>query len=174
MMPGTNSEILNTITHIIFDFDGVFTDNFVLTASNGMEFVRTSRSDSLGLAIFRQFLVAKQLKIKLLIVSTEENAVVRARAEKLNLECHLGVTNKAHHISNLIDQEDGSNVSWSSILFLGNDVNDTEAMQKAGFSFAPNNAHSDAKFIATKVFASNGGEGFVRDALEFLVSQYQS
>lgn len=174
MNPGTNSKILNSLTHIIFDFDGVFTDNFVLTASNGMEFVRTSRSDSLGLALFRKFLESNKLKIKLLIVSTEENPVVQARAEKLNLECHLGVSNKAHHISLLLGDGGQKNLSWSGVLFLGNDVNDTEAMQKAGFSFAPNNAHVDAKLIATKVFDSNGGDGFVRDALEFLVSEFQS
>jgi len=55
------SKILCRLDAIIFDFDGVFTDNNVYTSCDGVEFVRCSKSDSLGLDIFKKYILEKNI-----------------------------------------------------------------------------------------------------------------
>ena len=76
------------IKTIIFDFDGVLTDNYVYTNASGEELVRCIRSDGLA------FDVLKKLNYDLFIVSTEKDPVVTARANKLKIHAIQGVDNK--------------------------------------------------------------------------------
>ncbi len=71
---------LRAIRLIVFDFDGVFTDNFVYVTQEGTESVRCWRGDGLGLRAVRA------LGIATAIISTETNPVVTARARKLQIE----------------------------------------------------------------------------------------
>ena len=73
---------------IIYDFDGVLTDNRVLVDQNGKESVYASRGDGHGISSIRK------LGIRQVIISTEKNDVVERRAEKLELEVIHGVSNK--------------------------------------------------------------------------------
>ena len=65
---------------VITDFDGVHTDDAATVDEHGLESVRVSRSDGLGVANVRR------LGIPFVIISTEVNAVVSARAMKLGVE----------------------------------------------------------------------------------------
>ena len=56
-----------------------------------------------------------------------------------------------------------------SILFVGNDLNDMDAMLLADYSFAPCDAHSAVKEISTHLFSSAGGAGFVREVVEWII-----
>ena len=69
---------------IVFDFDGVFTDNLVYVLEDGREMVRCSREDSLGVDAL------KARKIPMMILSTETNPVVAARAKKLKVDLAQG------------------------------------------------------------------------------------
>ena len=82
-------EGLGQVEFVVFDFDGVFTDNTVYVDQNGVESVRCWRGDGLGLEMLRK------RGVELAVVSTETNPVVAARCKKLNLRCVHGVTNKA-------------------------------------------------------------------------------
>ena len=79
--PGNIEPILQKairkIRLIAFDFDGVFTDNMVYVLQDGSEAVRCNRSDGIGLQKLNK------LGIKTVIISTESNPVVSARAQKL-------------------------------------------------------------------------------------------
>ena len=76
---------------IIYDFDGVMTDNKVYIDQNGNELVQVNRAD--GLAISEII----KLGIKQLIISTEKNPVVSARAKKLGIPCIQHIENKTNH-----------------------------------------------------------------------------
>jgi 3-deoxy-D-manno-octulosonate 8-phosphate phosphatase (KDO 8-P phosphatase) len=78
----------NQIEMLLFDFDGVLTDNLVHIDSNGREFVSCSRADGLA------FDVLSKLEKPVYILSTEENLVVTARASKLNVPVLQGVHDK--------------------------------------------------------------------------------
>ena len=158
--------MLNSIHTIVFDFDGVFTDNFVYTDSAGIEQVRTSRSDSYGLSTFREFCSLNALTIEMFILSTEASEVVSKRAFKLGLKSHTGISNKERFLSSYLEKH-GSRSS-QGLVFLGNDLNDLGCIEMAQFSFCPSDAHKIVKNAVTHPLNSQGGNGFVREALEFL------
>lgn len=147
---------------IFFDFDGVFTDNKVWISSSGDEFVACSKSDSLGLDDFRNFLLKKSLQLQLALISKETNKVVVARANKLKLECFTGIDNKADFI------QYSCNVLPKRYIYFGNDTNDVEAMQNAAHSLAPRDAHPAAAKAASFIGKHSGGNGFVREGLEYI------
>ena len=150
------------IDAIFFDFDGVFTDNKVWISSSGDEFVACSKSDSLGLDDFRKFLFQEKLQLRLALISKETNGVVVARAKKLNLECFTGIDNKADFIQN------SCNVLPKEYIYFGNDTNDIEAMQNAAHSLAPRDAHPATAHAASFIGKHDGGNGFVREGLEYI------
>jgi len=73
---------------IIYDFDGVMTDNKVYVDQNGNEMVQVNRADGLSIAEI------KKLGIKQIIISTEKNPVVSVRARKLGIPCLQGIDSK--------------------------------------------------------------------------------
>ncbi len=156
------------IDAIFFDFDGIFTDNKVWTSTNGEEFVACSKSDSLGLDEFRKFLTDKDLVLRLALISKETNSVVNFRAKKLKLESFTGVDNKADFIQN------SCKISPRKYVFFGNDTNDVEAMRNAAFSLSPRDAHSEAAQVASFLGKRGGGDGFVREGLEYIQSLIRS
>ena len=80
---------MNSIKLLVYDFDGVMTDNKVYIDQHGNEMVQVSRADGLGVSEIQK------LGIQQLILSTEMNPVVGARAKKLALYCLQGVDIKA-------------------------------------------------------------------------------
>jgi len=161
--------MLNYIHTIVFDFDGVFTDNFVYTDSSGIEQVKTSRSDSFGLSNFRGFCSRNSFDIEMFILSTETNEVVTQRARKLGLSSHSGISNKKEFLLNYLTSQNLK--SNQGLVFMGNDLNDLECLEMAQISFCPSDAHEAVKKVVTHPLNSQGGNGFVREALEFLQSK---
>ena len=83
---------------IIFDFDGVFTDNKVWIDQSGCEFVRCDRADGLAFDLLRGFIAQNHWCLTYFILSKEKNPVVSARARKLRVACNQGVSNKVAFI----------------------------------------------------------------------------
>jgi YrbI family 3-deoxy-D-manno-octulosonate 8-phosphate phosphatase len=154
---------------IVFDFDGVFTDNAVILSEKGEESVRCSRADGLGINMLKRHIKNNKIQSKLLVLSTEINPVVSKRCEKLGLDYVQGVDNKKQYLVEYFSQKSqGLPTPWEKILYFGNDLNDLQIMELSP-SFAPLDAHPRIKSVATKVFNERGGEGFVRAAIEFLL-----
>ena len=80
---------------VVFDFDGVFTDNRVLVFGDGSEAVSCSRGDGLGLDRLRA------TGLPLLVLSTERNEVVAARCRKVQLECRQGLADKGAELAQI-------------------------------------------------------------------------
>jgi len=152
------------ITYLFIDFDGVLTDNFVYVNSQGEEMVRCSRSDGIGIQKL------KDKGITVCILSTETNPVVRKRAEKLNVYCLQGVSDKLKALKEM-DCEPWA-VDLSKTAFMGNDLNDLEAMQAVGISIAPADARPEIREIAKYVTKARGGSGAVREACGWLIAKY--
>jgi YrbI family 3-deoxy-D-manno-octulosonate 8-phosphate phosphatase len=154
---------------IVFDFDGVFTDNAVILSEKGEESVRCSRADGLGINMLKRHIKNNKIQSKLLVLSTEINPVVSKRCEKLGLDYVQGIDNKKQHLVEYFSQKSQDlPTPWEKILYFGNDLNDLQIMELSP-SFAPVDAHPRIKSVATKVFNERGGEGFVRAAIEFLL-----
>jgi len=166
-----NNEILLSQFHtIVFDFDGVFTDNFVYLNDVGQESVRCSRSDGYALDLVRKARNYGLHSAEMFVLSTETNTVVQARCMKMGIACHQGVENKWDFLQEyLTSNQVTKSKTPEGVIYFGNDLNDLEVMQNVGFSIAPSDAHPIIKNIASKVIDCRGGDHFVRQGVEFLL-----
>lgn len=139
---------------IVTDFDGVMTDNRVLIDENGKESVYVSRADGQAVQIL------KSMGVKLIIMSTEVNGIVQKRAEKLKVECFHGITNKKECLMQYCQEK---NILLGAVAYVGNDINDYDAMQIAGMKITPKDAYDEVKRIADFVTEANGGYGVIRE-----------
>ena len=156
-------EHLRSVSFVVFDFDGVFTDNRVLVDQDGREAVFCSRADGLGLRELTR------LGVGSMVLSTETNPVVSARAKKLCVECVQGVGDSKWATLRAIFAERG--IDCDQVAFVGNDTNDIDAMKLVGHRVAPADAHPQIRAIATMVTDSSGGQGVVRELADLLVTK---
>jgi YrbI family 3-deoxy-D-manno-octulosonate 8-phosphate phosphatase len=147
---------------IIFtDFDGCLTDDKVKVNIFGKESVKANRKD--GLAVKR----LGKLGIKVVIATSETNEVVATRAKKMKVEALRGLSNKKESISTYLEN---ASLNWEDAWYVGNDVNDLEAMQKVGLSFCPIDASVEVFKIADVVLSKRGGEGVLAEIASRLES----
>ena len=151
--------VLSTVGLIIFDFDGVFTDNSVCVHQDGSESVRCWRSDGLGLARLAM------LGVHIYIVSTEKNPIVGVRAKKLNILYKQGIKDKAKTTLELCEQ---LGVMPQKTMFVGNDINDIPAFRVVGIPVAVNDAYPEVyPHIAFRT-KTPGGRGAVREICDLV------
>jgi len=145
---------------LVFDFDGVFTDNRVLVLQDGREAVVCNRGDGMGLSMLRD------KGLPMAVLSTEVNPVVDARCKKLKLECRHGLADKR---SALVQLARDKNVDLKRVVYVGNDVNDLGCMEAAGFAIVVADAHPLAIAEADYVLSRSGGGGAVRELCDLLL-----
>lgn len=148
------------IKAFVTDFDGVHTDDRVIVGHDGSEFVICSRADGYGLELLRQ------RGLRLMVLSRELNPVVRARAAKLQMEVHHGISDK---LTALDTWRQTHGYEWSEIAFMGNDLPDIGCMNACGLSFCPGDAHPKVQSVASIVVERAGGHGALRQACEYLL-----
>ena len=136
------------------------TDNKVYVDQNGNETVKVNRSDGLGISEI------KKLGIQQIIISTEKNLVVGKRAKKLGINCLQNVGNKKNALEENCKK---INIELDQVIYVGNDINDKEAMEIAGVTFCPADAHKSIKSISDHVLKTKGGDGVVREFLDFII-----
>ena len=146
---------------VIMDFDGVFTDNKVITSSNGEEFILCSKADSLYLNIFKK----RYNNINLLVISSENNSCVKHRLDKLGIEYLIDVKEKREAIKQVLQKK---NIKPYETVYIGNDLNDLSAMQYCGYAVAIKNSPKDLLNIACYVTKQEGGNGAIREVLELI------
>jgi YrbI family 3-deoxy-D-manno-octulosonate 8-phosphate phosphatase len=142
---------------VAFDFDGVFTDNMVYVLQDGLEAVRCNRSDGIGL----QKVI--KLGIETVIISTESNPVVSARAQKLKIRCFQNCEDKRKTLEN-VAREFG--ISLDEVAFVGNDINDRPCLTCVGLPIVVQDAHPDVISLAAYRTSARGGYGAVREVCD--------
>lgn len=154
----------DVIKMIICDFDGVVTDNLVLTDQDGRESVTASRSDSMHIKKLRE------LGIEVMILSSEPNPVVLARAKKMGVEAMhgIGMQDKGRVMREVLARK---NVPPENVVYLGNDLNDLPCFEVAGWSVAVADAYPEVIRAADHVLTRTGGHGAVRELCEIVLSQ---
>ena len=153
---------MKNIKIIVYDFDGIMTDNKVFIDQNGNEMVQVNRADGLGIAEI------KKLGIKQIIISTEKNPVVSARALKLGIPCLQGIENK--NLA-LIDYCKNNNIDLQNVAYVGNDINDKNVMEIVGIKFCPSDAHESILNISDHILNAKGGGGVIRELLDLIINQ---
>ena len=159
-----------SIHTIVFDFDGVFTDNSVYVNVSGEESVRCSRSDSYGISLLNRLKANRFPFLDYFVLSTEKSGVVSARCSKMGIKCFSGIDDKLIFLEVWLKQNRSTYPAANQgVAYFGNDLNDLGAMSIAGTSFAPADAHPMIKEIATNNLESLGGQGFVREGIELIL-----
>ena len=152
---------------IVFDFDGVFTDNSVWVDADGRESVCCDRADGLAIDLLRAAQRRGSLNAEAFILSTEANPVVQARAAKLRLACHQGVGDKLAFLAEYLEGRfPGEEDPFGGVVFLGNDLNDLATLRRVGWSVAPSDAHPRVRETVDVVLDEQGGRSFVRGFVE--------
>jgi YrbI family 3-deoxy-D-manno-octulosonate 8-phosphate phosphatase len=149
-----SDDALRAVRLVVFDFDGVFTDNRVWVSETGEESVACWRGDGLGLRRL------DEAGVPYVIVSTEPNAVVGRRAEKLRARCVHGVDDK---LAVVREEATRAGVTLEATAFVGNDVNDAACLEAVGLPVVPADAWPEVVPLARWVLDRPGGHGCVRE-----------
>ena len=152
----------STIKLIVSDFDGVITDNRVWTDENGKETVAATRSDSMRVRDLRE------RGVEVMILSSEPNPVVKARAEKMGVESVQGIDirGKGEALKKLLAEK---KVDAAHVVYIGNDLNDLPCFEIAGWAVAVADAYPEVLQAADHVLTKPGGHGSVRELCELIL-----
>lgn len=151
--------IVRNLKLMVFDFDGVMTDNTVLVLEDGTEAVRCWRGDGLGLARLAT------VGVEAMILSTEVNPVVSARAKKLGLDCVQGSADK---LSALHVEAEKRDLGLGQVGYMGNDINDAGCLAAAGLPVVVCDASAEVLPLARLRTRAPGGRGAVRELCDMV------
>ena len=145
---------------VVFDFDGVMTDDRVWVDQDGRESVAAHRGDGMGIALLRK------AGIPAVVLSTEPNPVVAARCKKLQLPVQQDLKDKANALRKLLAERQ---VNPAQAVYLGNDINDLPCFPLVGCAVVVADAHPTARAAADLVLEHNGGHGAVRELIDMIL-----
>lgn len=148
---------LRAVRLVVFDFDGVFTDNTVTVTQDGVESVTCWRGDGFGLRAL------DRLGVKYVVLSTEINPVVGTRCRKLRLPYFQGCEDKPAKLAEMIRE---AGVSAGEVAYVGNDINDAGCLREVGVPIVVADAHPSVVKLACYQTASLGGRGAVREVCD--------
>ncbi|MEU1790193.1 acylneuraminate cytidylyltransferase [Streptomyces sparsogenes] len=150
------------IDAVVLDFDGTQTDDRVLIDSEGRELVAVHRGDGLGIAALRR------AELALLILSTEQNPVVAARARKLRVPVLHGIDRKDLALKQWCEEQ---GIAPERVLYVGNDVNDLPCFGLVGWPVAVAGAHDVVRGAARAVTSTPGGDGAIREIASWILGK---
>jgi YrbI family 3-deoxy-D-manno-octulosonate 8-phosphate phosphatase len=148
------------IDAVVLDFDGTQTDDRVLIDADGKEFVSVHRGDGLGIAALRRS------GLGMLILSTEQNPVVAARARKLKIPVLHGIDRKDLALKQWCEEQ---GIAPERVLYVGNDVNDLPCFALVGWPVAVASAHDVVRGAARAVTTVPGGDGAIREIASWIL-----
>jgi 3-deoxy-D-manno-octulosonate 8-phosphate phosphatase (KDO 8-P phosphatase) len=154
---------MSTIKAIALDVDGVLTDGGFWWGPNGEEFKQFHFADVMGISL------GQKAGLQFTLISGEASPLVDRFAQKMGIEdVHKGCKDKASALRAFADKQ---GVDLQSICFMGDDVNDLLAMQLAGMSAAPANAHKTVLQQVDLITERSGGHGAVRELIDLLLAE---
>jgi YrbI family 3-deoxy-D-manno-octulosonate 8-phosphate phosphatase len=145
---------LSAVRFAVFDFDGVFSDNRVWTNDRGEESVACFRGDTMGLRRL------DEVGVEYLILTSETNDAVAARARKMRADCIKGIEDKLPVLRAEVERR---GVTLGETSYVGNDINDAECLAAVGLPVVPADAWAEVVPLARLVLTRAGGHGCVRE-----------
>lgn len=158
---GISLRVLQDIRLFATDVDGVLTDAGMYYTEAGDELKKFHTRDGMGIKLLQK------AGLVTAIVTQERTKLVARRAEKLTIpELHQGVFDKLFAIREMAERY---GLSLEQIAYIGDDVNDLEALGAVGFSAAPADAMPRVKAAVHHVCEKKGGEGAVREIVDMIL-----
>jgi 3-deoxy-D-manno-octulosonate 8-phosphate phosphatase (KDO 8-P phosphatase) len=154
---------MEDIKAVALDVDGVLTDGTFIWGPNGEEYKQFSFSDVMGISL------ASKAGIIFALISGEDNILIDRFAEKMKIaDTYKGTKDKAAALTSFAKK---NKIELNQICFMGDDVNDIGALELAGLSAAPANAHESVKRKVKFVTTKAGGNGAVRELIDFILAK---
>lgn len=147
---------------IVFDFDGVFTDNRVIVSDTGAESVICNRGDGMGLSKLRS------IGMDMMVLSTEVVPIVQFRAKKLKIDCIHGCEDKLSQLKEIVQRK---GISLENVAFVGNDINDLDCLKAVGFPVCVSDAYPEVKKVCSLVLERKGGDAAVREFCDLVYNR---
>ena len=142
---------------IATDIDGVWTDSKMYYTNEGVFMKAFSTYDGMAadLLLKHNFIIA-------MITSEYENTdILQARAKKLNIqEVYINEHHKLNRLEYLAKKYE---LKQEQVAYIGDDLNDLDALKYAGLSASPNNAPILDYFEPNLITEKKGGEGAFRE-----------
>ncbi|MFF8607438.1 cytidylyltransferase domain-containing protein [Streptomyces sp. NPDC015346] len=160
LLDAARTPVRADVDAVVLDFDGTQTDDRVHIDATGTEYVSVHRGDGLGIAALRR------AGLPVLILSTEQNPVVAARARKLKIPVLHGIDRKDLALKQWCEEE---GIDPQRVLYAGNDVNDLPCFHLVGWPVAVASAHDSVRAAARAVTLTPGGAGAVREIAGWLL-----
>jgi N-acylneuraminate cytidylyltransferase len=156
-----------SVKMVVTDFDGVITDGRVWVDGDGHETVAASRADSMRI---------KQMRaagIEVMILSSEVDNVVSARARKMGIQAihGMGLDGKGEVLKQILAEK---NLNAAEVVYLGNDFNDLPCFEVAGWAVAVADAYPEVLRAADYVLKTNGGFGALRELCDLILKNAYS
>ena len=151
----------SNIKLVCIDCDGTLTDGTTTYSIKGEETKSFSHIDGRG------FYLAKKHGFIIGVITSEDSQIVKRRCEKLN--CDFCVINSIDKIRSLEEVIKKLNILPNQVAFIGDDTNDIPIMSFVSLSFAVGNAHSSVLDNVNIICKQKGGNGAVREAIDFIL-----
>jgi YrbI family 3-deoxy-D-manno-octulosonate 8-phosphate phosphatase len=152
---------LRKIKLLVLDVDGVLTDAGMYYGEGGEELKKFNTRDGKGIELIRN------AGIKTAFITSEQTLLVERRAKKLKIDfVFQGVSDKVEVLKRLMAD---NSMAPEDVVYIGDDVNDVDAMKEAGFSATPADGTKGNRVTATYVCRTKGGQGCVREICDLLV-----
>jgi 3-deoxy-D-manno-octulosonate 8-phosphate phosphatase (KDO 8-P phosphatase) len=158
--------ILRDIRLFATDVDGVLTDAGMYYSESGDEWKKFNTRDGMGIKLLQKagFITA--------IVTQESTKLVARRGQKLTIpEVHQGVYDKLALLRTLAGRY---GLTMQQISYIGDDINDLEALKAVGLSAAPADAVPAVSAAVRYRCRKNGGEGAVRELADLILAAQAS
>lgn len=148
---------------IVLDVDGCLSDGKIIYTNSGEELKAFSVKDGLGIASWNK------LGKKTAIITGRDSAIVAKRAKELNITfVYQGIKDKATLLESILKQE---KLAWENVAAIGDDMNDFQMLQKAGWSFTPSDGVDFIKSNVDTVLSKSGGNGAVRKMIDMIIKK---
>ena len=146
---------------LAMDVDGVLTDAGMYYSETGDELKKFNTRDGMGIKMLQAAGVVAAF------ITKEKTAIVERRGRKLAVnEIHQGVEDKLAVVMRLAKKY---HLTLEEIAYMGDDVNDLEALRAVGFSAAPTDAMPAVLGAVHYVCVKRGGEGAVREVADLIL-----
>lgn len=146
---------------LVMDVDGTLTDGKIYITEKGEAFKAFDVKDGYGIKN-----ILHNIGMKSAIITGRISEIVERRAQELEVDwVYQGVSDKRECLQNLMDKH---RYTKEEVIYVGDDLNDLECMQMAGYSCCPADAHERIKEIADYVAGKCGGAGAVREVIDML------
>ncbi len=152
-----------SIELIVLDVDGTMTDSRITYSEKGDEIKSFNVKDGLAIASWRK--LGKQVAI----ITGRSSDIVARRAKELRIEhFYQGVDNKKEVLDDLLEKLD---LKMENVAAIGDDLNDMKMLKAAKISFVPRDASAYVDKIAKVILTKKGGDGAVREMIEYLIKK---